>query len=142
MTDPFNLDRFLSAQQNVYSTVKSELRRGVKRSHWMWFIFPQVKGLGFSPTATEFGISGIEEAQAYLQHPILGARLEECTNLVLHIQGSTLDQIFGFPDNLKFRSSMTLFAVAAEDGNVFNRVLDRFCDGHRDLRTTQILSLQ
>ena len=139
MTDPFNLDRFVAAQESVYSTVKNELIQGDKRSHWMWFIFPQIEGLGSSPTAAEFAISGIEEAKEYLLHPILGARLKECTKLVLNVKGRSLNQIFGFPDDLKFRSSMTLFAAACGGDDVFDRALIKYCEGQKDPKTQRLL---
>lgn len=113
-TDPYNLQRFLEAQQSTYDAARAELTAGQKRSHWMWFIFPQIKGLGSSPTAQRFAISSLDEAAAYLEHPILGPRLEECTSIVNGLQRS-VDQIFGYPDNLKFHSSVTLFAKTAED---------------------------
>src|SRR3954451_24186606 len=114
--NPYNLERFVSAQQAIYPQVVSELRAGKKTSHWMWFIFPQIRGLGRSPISLEYAISSREEARAYLQHPILGPRLKECTRLVLGLQGRAVEDIFGSPDDMKFRSSMTLFApVSPED---------------------------
>ena len=110
---PYNLHRFLEAQQSTYSTARAELLAGQKRTHWMWFIFPQIQGLGSSPTAQRFAISSLDEAAAFLADPILGPRLEECTAIVNGLERS-VDQIFGYPDNLKFHSSVTLFAQAAE----------------------------
>jgi uncharacterized protein (DUF1810 family) len=114
--DPFNLDRFVKAQAPVFDTAISELRRGRKTSHWMWFVFPQLKGLGTSPTAVHFGIASLAEARAYLAHPVLGPRLEAAVAALQAGPGTSLEAVFGFPDNLKFRSSMTLFAAAAADG--------------------------
>jgi uncharacterized protein (DUF1810 family) len=132
VTDDFNLQRFVDAQEPVYDTVVAELRAGAKRSHWIWFVFPQLEGLGRSPTAARFAISSLAEAQAYLDHAVLGPRLRECTNLVNAIQGSSVDQIFGWPDNLKVRSSMTLFATATGDNAEFVRLLDTFYGGEPD----------
>ncbi len=112
MSDPHDLQRFVDAQNPVFDQVLSELQAGHKRSHWMWFIFPQIRGLGASPMANRYAISSIAEARAYLGHPILGPRLRECTRLVTEIEGRTIAEIFGYPDDLKFRSSMTLFAHA------------------------------
>jgi uncharacterized protein (DUF1810 family) len=113
MDDPYNLARFASAQQPLYARVLDELAAGRKRSHWMWFIFPQLEGLGSSPTARHFAISSLAEARAYLAHPLLGARLRECTALVNGLEGTTAQAVFGYPDDLKFRSCMTLYAYAA-----------------------------
>jgi uncharacterized protein (DUF1810 family) len=124
--DPYNLQRFVEAQEAVYARVVEELRTGRKRTHWMWFIFPQLRGLGASPISVRYAISSLEEAQAYLQHPILGARLLECTALVNSIEGRSIDDIFGYPDNLKFHSCMTLFARAAPDNPAFQRALQRY----------------
>src|SRR5437016_3574855 len=133
-SDPYNLKRFLDAQDVVYDEVRSELQRGRKTSHWMWFMFPQLAGLGYSSMAAKFAISSIEEAKAYAEHPILGARLRECTGLVNQIAGRTIDEIFGNPDDLKFRSSMTLFALATGD-EVFTRALQKYFNGEYDSRT-------
>ena len=130
--DPYNLQRFVNAQDPVYAKVHEELRAGRKRSHWMWFIFPQLQGLGNSPMALEFAISSREEAKAYLKHPVLGPRLVECCLLVLGIDGSSIETIFGYPDHLKFRSSMTLFARAAPDSLVFTSALEKFFQGEPD----------
>jgi uncharacterized protein (DUF1810 family) len=119
VTDPFNLERFVRAQDPVYPRVLKELRQGHKETHWMWFIFPQRKGLGSSPTAVLYAISSLEEARAYLEHPKLGPRLRECTALVNAIEGKSLDQIFGYPDNLKFHSCMELFAEASNQSELF-----------------------
>ena len=138
-TDAFNLERFVTAQRSTYDAVRSELRAGHKTSHWIWFIFPQLRGLGFSATAQRYGINSLDEARAYLAHPVLGARLDECTRLVLAIHGRSLNQILGSPDDLKFRSSMTLFALAAADGNVFVEALAKCCGGQQDAATLKLL---
>jgi uncharacterized protein (DUF1810 family) len=139
MNDPYNLQRFLDAQDSVYEEVCRELRDGYKRSHWMWFIFPQIKGLGHSPLARKFAISSLQEAEAYLKHPILGSRLRECTRLVTLLEGRSIDQIFGSPDNLKFRSSMTLFAHATPDNEVFKHALQKYFGAEFDPLTLERL---
>ena len=136
---PHNLNRFLQAQQRVYDDVVAELRAGRKRSHWMWFVFPQFDGLGFSPTAQRYAIKSLDEARQYLDHPVLGARLKECCEILLGVEGRSIEDIFGFPDHLKLVSCMTLFDRVAEPGNVFEAVLDRYCQGQRDGRTLQLL---
>ncbi len=137
--DPFNLQRFLDAQSPVYDQVLAELRDGRKRSHWMWFIFPQIAGLGSSDMARRFAISGRDEALAYLDHPTLGPRLRQCTELVNQIARRTLDDIFGYPDDLKFRSSITLFARVAPSEAVFRNALERHCAGKPDPATLALL---
>jgi uncharacterized protein (DUF1810 family) len=132
MEDAFGLRRFLDAQDPVYQQVLRELRSGRKTSHWMWFVFPQVAGLGFSPMAQRYAISGREEAAAYAAHPVLGARLRECTALVNAVEGRSAHEIFGSPDDLKFRSSMTLFAECAEDTAVFREALRKYFGGSAD----------
>lgn len=131
-TDPFHLQRFVDAQDPVYRQVCSELRAGRKSSHWMWFIFPQIEGLGNSPTAQYYAISGRTEAQSYLQHPVLGPRLRECTELVNQVQNRSSEEIFGAVDEMKFRSSMTLFAKVADDSGAFVEALQKFYGGNRD----------
>ncbi|MED5814770.1 DUF1810 domain-containing protein [Mycolicibacterium sp. 050232] len=141
--DPYHLQRFVEAQNPVYQGVLAELRNGRKRGHWIWFIFPQLRGLGRSPTAAHYGIASAEEARAYLAHPTLGPRLRECTRLVGQIDGRTAEEIFGWPDWLKVRSSMTLFAEVAADpaGRAdFQAVLDQFYDGLEDQMTLEMLS--
>ncbi|SPM36654.1 Uncharacterized protein, DUF1810 family [Mycobacterium rhizamassiliense] len=133
--DPFDLTRFVVAQAPVYDTVLTELRDGRKRSHWMWFVFPQLRGLGGSPTAARYGIASLQEARAYLSHDLLGPRLRECTQLVNRVQGRSAAEIFGSPDDLKLRSSMTLFALAAEDAGDFTALLDRYYGGEQDALT-------
>lgn len=138
--DPFDLQRFVKAQDPVFANVLEELRAGRKRSHWMWFVFPQLRDLGRSPTAQFYGIASLAEARAYLAHPILGPRLMQATEAALSVQGRTLHEIFGSPDDLKFRSSMTLFArAAAEDGDLHRKALDRYCGGQPDETTLKLL---
>ncbi len=137
--DPYDLSRFVSAQAGVYDTALAELRGGLKRSHWMWFIFPQIQGLGHSSTAEYYSIKSIEEARSYLNHPVLGPRLVECAEALLAINGRTASEIFGSPDDLKLRSSMTLFAAVAEPPSVFARVLDKYYGGEKDMRTLSLL---
>ncbi len=139
MEDPFNLERFVSAQAPVWSQVLTELRAGAKRSHWIWFTFPQMKGLGHSPSALHFGIGSLEEAGAYARHPLLGSRLVECTNQVNLVEARTINQILGSPDDLKFCSSMTLFARAAPDNSVFNVALQKYFNGQPDPLTLELL---
>jgi len=135
MTDPFNLRRFVEAQDPVFDQVCEELRAGKKRTHWMWFIFPQIQGLGHSPTAVKFAISSRQEAVAYSEHPILGPRLRTCTALVLALSGRTASQIFGYPDDLKFHSSVTLFASTTSENQVFLDALQKYFDGKPDSHT-------
>lgn len=138
--DPFDLNRFVDAQEPVYGDVIAELRAGRKRSHWMWFVFPQLRGLGGSAMAARFGIASLEEAGAYLRHELLGPRLHECARLVSAVQGRSIGQIFGSPDDLKLCSSMTLFARAAEDNADFVAVLDKYYDGRQDRLTLERLA--
>jgi uncharacterized protein (DUF1810 family) len=133
-----DLERFVTAQQGVHETAVAELRAGRKRTHWMWFVFPQIAGLGSSPTAQQYAISSLDEARAYLAHPVLGPRLREAAEAVLGVEGRTASAIFGYPDDLKLRSSMTLFARAAGEPSVFQQVLDRYYDGP-DPRTLDLL---
>ena len=140
--DPYDLARYVSAQPPVYAQVCAELAAGRKQTHWMWFIFPQLKGLGSSPTATHYGISSLAEARAYLAHPLLGARLRECTALVNALPGATAQSIFGYPDYLKFRSCMTLFAHAAGEqgaGRLFTVALRKYFAGEEDPLTRELL---
>lgn len=137
--DPFGLSRFTSAQEGVHLRVIMELKSGQKRTHWMWYVFPQIDGLGHSATTKHYAIKSGEEARQYLKHPILGARLRECAEEVLAIKGRSVSEIFGDPDDLKLKSSMTLFATVAEPGSVFVRVLDKYFQGERDARTLDIL---
>lgn len=138
--DPFDLNRFLQAQEGVYAAALAELRAGRKTSHWMWFVFPQIDGLGRSQTARFFAVKSLAEARAYLAHPVLGTRLRECAAAVLGVAGRTASEIFGYPDDLKFRSSMTLFERAAPDCDLFSDALDRFFEGRRDRLTQELLA--
>lgn len=139
MDKRFNLERFVEAQAAVYSTVVKELKSGRKASHWMWFIFPQLAGLGRSATAREFAIASADEAAAYLAHPLLGARLRECGALALAIDGKEVAEIFAPPDDLKLHSSMTLFAEIAPDEAVFQDCINKFFDGEPDQATLDLL---
>lgn len=138
--DPFDLKRFVDAQRPVYDDVVAELRAGRKRRHWMWFVFPQLRGLGGSAMAARFGIASLDEAGAYLRHELLGPRLHECARLVSAVQGRSIGQIFGSPDDLKLRSSMTLFARATEDNADFVAVLDKYYGGRYDELTLDRLT--
>jgi uncharacterized protein (DUF1810 family) len=140
--DSFNLERFVTAQAPVFGAVLDELRAGRKKSHWMWFVFPQHRGLGHSPTAQFYGISSLEEARAYHAHPVLGLRLILCTRTVIESTGHSLHDIFGSPDDLKFGSCMTLFEAAVPHEALFGQALDRWCAGVRDPRTLRLLSSQ
>jgi uncharacterized protein (DUF1810 family) len=139
-SDPFDLKRFADAQAPVYRSVVDELRGGRKRSHWMWFVFPQLRGLGSSPMAARYGISSLEEARAYLRHDLLGPRLHECTQLVNQVQGRSIAEIFGSPDDLKLCSSMTLFARATDDNQDFVALLNKYYDGQEDQLTVARLT--
>ncbi|WP_334189634.1 DUF1810 domain-containing protein [Noviherbaspirillum sp.] len=135
MNDEFNLQRFIDAQDPLYDRVRAELRAGRKQSHWMWFVFPQIEGLGHSATARTFAIASLAEAAAYLRHPLLGKRLRECAALVAAVENRTIAEIFGYPDDMKFHSSMTLFAHAAPEEAVFRECLDKYFAGKRDSLT-------
>ena len=137
MEDPYRLKRFVDAQNldDTYESAASELHAGQKVHHWMWFIFPQVKGLGHSPVSREFGISSIAEAQAYLQHPVLGARLRECARILVGIEGKSAADILGHIDAVKLRSSMTLFMTAEPEEAIFREVLDKYFHGSADQGT-------
>ena len=139
MSDPHQLQRFVDAQDSVYANVRAELAAGRKRSHWMWFIFPQVAGLGFSAMAQRFAIGSRAEALAYLAHEVLGPRLVECTGLVMNVTGKAIHDILGSPDDLKFHSSMTLFAAVSDDP-LFAKALARYFAGTKDQATLDILS--
>ncbi len=136
--DPFNLSRFINAQEEVYERVLKELKSGHKQSHWMWYIFPQFDGLAQSTTSKYYAIKSIEEAVAYLNHPVLGSRLKKCADTVHKIEGKTVSEIFGYPDDLKLKSSMTLFSQVA-DNPVFVHVLDKYFQSERDTKTLQLL---
>ena len=137
--DPYDLERFVAAQNPVWDRVRAELARGRKASHWMWFAFPQLAGLGSSSTARAYAVSGLDEAQAYLAHPVLGPRLREAAELAAAVEARTASEVFGYPDDLKLRSSMTLFARAAPQVPVFTAVLDRYFGGDPDPRTLELL---
>jgi uncharacterized protein (DUF1810 family) len=139
VNDPYDLQRFVDAQERLYEQVCGELRNGQKKGHWIWFIFPQLRGLGHSQMATTFGISSRQEAEAYLRHPVLGQRLRECTRLVNLVEGRSINQIFGYPDDLKFRSSMSLFASVTPDNQVFKDALQKYFGGELDRLTLERL---
>ena len=137
--DQYNLERFVAAQEPVYARVVGELRAGRKRSHWMWFVFPQIAGLGMSAVSQQYAIGSRDEARAYLAHAVLGRRLRECAQLVVDVEGRRVEEIFGYPDDLKFRSSMTLFARATQDNAVFQAALGKYFGGAEDERTVELL---
>jgi uncharacterized protein (DUF1810 family) len=139
VSDPYNLQRFVDAQDPVFDQACVELRAGEKSSHWMWFVFPQIEGLGRSPMAIHYAISSREEAAAYLAHPLLGPRLRKCTELVNQVEGRSIHKIFGSPDDMKFRSSMTLFAQATRDNQVFLDALQKYFGGDFDRLTLELL---
>lgn len=137
--DKHDLSRFSNAQESIYDNALSELMNGQKRSHWMWFIFPQIDGLGYSKTAKYYAIKSLEETHHYLNHPTLGTRLLECTETVLGIEHRSASDIFGYPDDMKLKSSMTLFSYVANPDSVFDRLLDKYFHGKRDTRTLELL---
>lgn len=139
MARMFDLDRFMQAQQPVIAEVERELAAGAKRSHWMWFVFPQLRGLGHSATARHYGLDGAAEAEAFLRHPVLGARLLSCTDLVNAVPDRTASQVFGYPDDLKFHSCMTLFGTLADAPACFDMALSRFFDRQPDPNTLRML---
>ncbi|MFA5017171.1 MAG: DUF1810 domain-containing protein [Methylobacter sp.] len=134
-----DLSRFINAQENIYDSVLAELRNSWKRTHWMWYIFPQIDGLGHSATSKHYAIKSIEEARQYLNHPVLGQRLLECAEAVFAIEGRSISEIFGYPDNLKLKSSMTLFAYVSAPCSVFARIIDKYFNGEQDALTLQLL---
>jgi uncharacterized protein (DUF1810 family) len=137
--DPYDLDRFVQAQEGDYERALSEVRAGRKRSHWMWYIFPQYDGLGFSPTSRRYAIKSVAEAQAYLAHPVLGPRLTGCAEAALRVEGRSALEVFGSPDDMKLRSCATLFAHVSPDGSVFEQLLNKYFDGERDDRTLRLI---
>lgn len=139
-TADFNLNRFITAQENVYTTVLTELKNGDKQSHWMWFIFPQIDGLGTSATAKLYAIKSIEEAKAYFNHPILGKRLLECAAILLSIKNKSANDILGFPDYVKLQSCISLFSILFPEEQLFTEVLAKYYDDQKDPKTTNILS--
>jgi uncharacterized protein (DUF1810 family) len=140
MDDPFHLSRFVDVQQGEYEMALAEIRAGRKRSHWMWYIFPQFEGLGMSPTSQLYSIKSDEEARAFLAHPVLGPRLIECAEAACGVEGRSATEVFGSPDDLKLRSSATLFAKVSPPGSVFDRLLDKYYGGKRDERTLRLMS--
>ncbi len=137
--DPYLLQRFVDAQRDIYARAETELRAGRKQSHWMWFIFPQIRGLGQSPMAQRYSIATLAEAAAYLDHPLLGRRLRTCTQLVTRLEGCAVEDVFGYPDYLKFQSSMTLFAHAADENEVFMEALRKYFRSAFDPQTIERL---
>jgi len=137
--DPYDLNRFVRAQEGDYEQARSEIQRGEKRTHWMWYIFPQIDGLGFSSTAKHYAIKSIEEARAYLDHPVLGPRLLECAEATIAVEGRSATEIFGSPDDLKLRSCATLFACVSPPGSVFDRLLAKYYPEGRDEKTLRLL---
>ncbi|MCL4203604.1 MAG: DUF1810 family protein [Pirellulaceae bacterium] len=140
-SDPHNLKRFLEAQQDDYQQALAEIRSGRKRSHWIWYIFPQYAGLGFSSTSQRYAIKSVAEAEAYLRHPVLGPRLVECAEAALGIEGRSAIEVFGSPDDIKLRSCATLFAAVSPPGSVFEQVLEKFFRGARDERTLRLMGI-
>ena len=138
-TDPHDLDRIVDAQARPYAQALAEIRAGDKRSHWMWFVFPQLDGLGSSPTARRYAIKSLEEAKAYLAHPVLGPRLVECAEAALAVEGRSAHDIFGYPDDMKLKSCATLFAQASPPGSAFERLLAKFYGSERDAATLRLL---
>jgi uncharacterized protein (DUF1810 family) len=139
--DPHDLSRFVQAQEYSYDQALAEIRSGRKQSHWMWYVFPQLAGLGFSPTSMRYSIKSLAQAEAYLSHPILGPRLVECCEALLPIEGRSALDVFGSPDDMKLRSCATLFALVSPAGSVFHRVLDKYFQGHRDVQTLRLLGI-
>ncbi|WP_444943154.1 DUF1810 domain-containing protein [Microbulbifer sp. ZKSA006] len=141
MAQSFHLERFVTAQEGSYERALSELHGGHKHSHWMWYIFPQVSGLGHSATSEHFAIKTLDEARAYLEHPLLGPRLKACCEVLLQLKGDSAYQIFGSPDDMKLKSSMTLFSIADPSNKLFAQVLEKYYEGKKDLRTFEILKV-
>ena len=138
MNDPFDLDRFVRAQASDYPRALEEIRSGRKRSHWMWYVFPQFAGLGHSPMSERYAIKSLAEARAYLEHPILSSRLTEISEALLHLKGHSAHDVLGSPDDLKLKSSATLFAMVSAEGSVFHRLIDMYFKGSRDEKTIQL----
>jgi uncharacterized protein (DUF1810 family) len=138
--DPYDLNRFISAQEDDHERALGEIKDGRKRSHWMWYIFPQIDGLGSSAMSRRYSIKGFDEARAYLDHPVLGTRLTACVEVLLNLEGRSADEIFGFTDGKKLRSCATLFATVSEPGSVFHRLLDKYFHGEHDPMTLRLLS--
>jgi uncharacterized protein (DUF1810 family) len=140
-SDPHDLNRFVQAQAGIYAQALAEIKSGRKRSHWMWFIFPQFDGLGFSSTSKKYAIMSVAEARAYLTHPVLGSRLIECAEAALAVEGQSAHAIFGSPDDVKLKSFATLFAHVSPPGSVFERVLEKYFGGERDSKTLELLAI-
>jgi uncharacterized protein (DUF1810 family) len=139
--DPYNLSRFVQSQEGAYKQALSEIKIGRKQSHWMWYIFPQIDGLGFSSTSKHYAIKSVAEAKAYLDHPVLGPRLLECVNAVLGVEGQSAMEIFGSPDDMKLRSCATLFSCISSPGSAFDQLLEKFYQGARDEKSVQLLGM-
>jgi uncharacterized protein (DUF1810 family) len=139
MVDPYDLQRFVRAQEHDYEEALSEIRSGRKRSHWMWYIFPQFDGLGVSPTSKQYAVKSLAEARAFLAHPLLGPRLRECAAAAVRIEGLSAADIFGFPDDMKLRSCATLFASVSPAGSVFHRIIDKYFHGEPDADTVRLM---
>ena len=137
MNDPYNLERFIEAQRDDYETALAEMRAGRKRSHWMWYIFPQIEGLGFSAMSQRYAIRSAAEARAYLEHPVLGERLRTCIEALVSFEGRSVEQIFGFPDDRKLRSCATLFGAVSPAGSAFHRLLEKYFQGEWDPKTME-----
>ncbi len=140
IADPYNLARFVNAQERDYRQALSEIKAGRKRSHWMWYVFPQFEGLGSSPTSRHYAIKSVEEAAAYVAHPVLGSRLLECAEAALRVEGRSAYDIFGSPDDMKLRSSATLFASISPEGSIFHQIIDKYFGGQRDERTIALMT--
>jgi uncharacterized protein (DUF1810 family) len=139
--DPHDLNRFVRAQEHDFDQAIAEIRNGRKQSHWMWYIFPQFDGLGFSSTSKRYSIKSIVEAKAYLDHPVLGRRLIECSQAVLNVAGRSAHEIFGSPDDMKLKSCATLFATVSPEGSVFDQLIDKYYRGERDSKTLELLGI-
>ena len=139
MIDPYNLDRFVQAQSEDYDIALAEIRRGRKRSHWMWYVFPQFAGLGSSTMSHRYAIESLAECEAYLRHPLLGPRLRTCSEAVLAIEGRSASDIFGYPDDMKLKSSATLFGCVSPEGSVFDRIIEKYFDGQGDALTLRLV---
>ena len=139
MVDPHDLERFVHAQEGNYEEALSEIRSGMKQSHWMWYIFPQFEGLGTSPTSRRYSVKSVAEAKAFLAHPVLGPRLSECAEAAVRVEGLSARQLFGYPDDMKLRSCATLFASVSPGGSVFHRVLEKYFHGESDAETLRLI---
>jgi uncharacterized protein (DUF1810 family) len=138
--DPYDLQRFVRAQEGDYNAALAEIRGGRKRSHWMWYIFPQFDGLGMSPTSRQYSVKSLAEAKAFLSHPVLGPRLLECAEAALAVDGRTAEEIFGYPDDMKLRSCATLFAAVSPTDSVFHRIIDKYFHGEADAKTLRLIA--